>query len=86
MVIIFIHDSERDMKLEIITSAVLEQLTVSCTECGITSDIFDTPSFASFPESPTSVTYRARLVDTAETESGSLISLIEKWVSGESGI
>ena len=30
------------MKLEIITSAVLEQLTIMCTECGITSDIIDT--------------------------------------------
>ena len=74
------------MKLEIITSAVLEQLTIMCTECGITSDIIDTPSFACFPESPTSVTYRARLEGTFETNSGSLISLIEEWVSGGAGI
>ena len=74
------------MKLEIITSAVLEQLTIMCTECGITSDIIDTPSFACFPESPTSVTYRARLLGTSETDSGSLISLIEEWVSGGAGI
>ena len=74
------------MKLEIITSAVLEQLTIMCTECGITSDIIDTPSFACFPESPTSVTYRARLLGTSETDSGSLISLIEEWVSDGAGI
>ena len=74
------------MKLEIITSAVLEQLTMMCTECGITSDIIDTPSFACFPESPTSVTYRARLEGTSETDSGSLISLIEEWVRGGAGI
>ena len=74
------------MKLEIITSAVLEQLTIMCTECGITSDIIDTPSFACFPESPTSVTYRARLEGTSETDSGSLISLIEEWVSDGAGI
>ena len=74
------------MKLEIITSAVLEQLTIMCTECGITSDIIDTPSVACFPESPTSVTYRARLLGTSETDSGSLISLIEEWVSGGAGI
>ena len=74
------------MKLEIITSAVLEQLTIMCTECGITSDIIDTPSFACFPESPTSVTYRARLLGTSEADSGSLISLIEEWVSGGAGI
>ena len=72
------------MKLEIITSAVLHQLTVSCTECGVTSAFIDTPSFACFPESPTSVTYRARLLGTSETDS--LISLIEEWVSGGAGI
>ena len=69
------------MKLEIITGAVLHQLTVSCTECGVTSAFIDTPSFACFPESPTSVTYRARLLGT-----DSLISLIEEWVSGGAGI
>ena len=74
------------MKLEIITSAVLHQLTVSCTECGVTSAFIDTPSFACFSESPTSVTYRARLRGTSETDSGSLISLIEEWVSGGAGI
>ena len=72
------------MKLEIITSAVLHQLTVSCTECGVTSAFIDAPSFACFPESPTSVTYRARLLGTSETDS--LISLIEEWVSGGAGI
>ena len=74
------------MKLEIITSAVLHQLTLSCTECGVTSAFIDAPSFACFPESPTSVTYRARLLGTSETDSGSLISLIEEWVSGGASI
>ena len=74
------------MKLEIITSAVLHQLTVSCTECGVTSAFIDTPSFACFFESPTSVTYRARLLGSSETDSGSLISLILEWVSGGAGI
>ena len=74
------------MKLEVITSAVLHQLTVSCTECGVTSAFIDTPSFACFSESPTSVTYRTRLLGTSETDSGSLISLIEEWVSGGAGI
>ena len=73
------------MKLEIITSAVLHQLTVSCTDCGVTSAFIDAPSFACFFESPTSVTYRARLLGTSETDSGSLISLIEVWVSGGGG-
>ena len=70
--------------MEIITSAILHQLTVSCTECGVTSAFIDTPSFACFSESPTSVTYRARLLGTSETDS--LISLIEEWVSGGAGI
>ena len=74
--------SERDMRLEDITTAVLKQLTLSCSECDITSLVIETPSFAFFSESPTSVTYRARLKSISETDSGSLISLIEEWVSG----
>ena len=66
--------------MEDITSAVMDQLTDSCSDCGITSDIIDTLSFACYPESPTYVTYRARLEGTSETDSGSLISLIEDWV------
>ena len=53
---------------------------VSCTECS--SDIIDKQSFACYPESPTYTTYRARLEGTSETDSGSLISLIEQWVRG----
>ena len=75
-----------DQKLEDITSAILEELTGSCAECGITSDIIDRQSFVCYPESPTHVTYRARLEGTSETDSGSLISLIEDWVSGGAGI
>ena len=72
--------------MEDITNEVLKQLTVTCAECGITSDIIDTKSFKCFPESPTYVTYRARLEGTSETDSGSLISLIEEWVSGGASI
>ena len=71
------------MRLGDITSAVLEQLTRSC---GITSDIIDKPSFACYSESPSSVTYRARLEGTSETNSTTLISLIEEWVSGGASI
>ena len=80
------QNTERKEKLEDITSAVLEELTSSCDECGITSDIIDKPSFACYPESPTYVTYRARLEGTSETDSGSLISLIQDWVSGGTSI
>ena len=75
----FIQSTERDVKLEDVTSAVLEHLSVSCADCRISSDIIDRQSFACYPESPT---YRARLEDTSEADSGSLISLIEEWVSG----
>ena len=68
--------------MEDITSAVLKQLTASCPECGISSDIIDEQSFACFPQSPTHVTFRARLGGSSETDSGSLISLLESWVSG----
>ena len=61
---------------------MLEELTDSCAECGISSDIIDRQSFSCFPESPTHVTFRARLGGSSETDSGSLISLLESWVSG----
>ena len=61
---------------------MLEELTASCAECGISSDIIDRQSFSCFPESPTHVTFRARLGGSSETDSGSLISLLESWVSG----
>ena len=64
----------------------MDQLTASCSDCGITSDIIDTQSFACYPESPTYVTYRARLEGTSESDSGSLISLIEDWVRGGASI
>ena len=59
---------------------MVRKLTSSCPECGITSDIIDMQSFSCFPESPSRVTYRARLQGTSETDSSSLISLIERWV------
>ena len=80
------QSTERTEKLEDITSAVLEELTDSCAECGISSDIIDRQSFACFPESPTHVTFRARLGGSSETDSGSLISLLESWVGGGSTI
>ena len=80
------QSTDRVVKLEHITNAVIEELTASCAECGITNDIIDKQSFACSPESPTYVTYHARLEGTSETDSGSLISLIEEWVSGGANI
>ena len=76
------QSTERNKKLNDITSAVLDKLATSCAKCGISSDIIDKQSFACFPESPTHVTFRARLGGSSETDSGSLISLLESWVSG----
>ena len=74
------------MRIENITTAILVQLTASCAECGISDDIIDEQLFACVPESPTYVTYRARLEGTSKINSGSLISLIEEWVSGGASI
>ena len=72
--------------MEDITNAVLRVLTSSCADCGITSDIIDMQSFSCFPDSPSHVTYRARLQGTSEIDSVSLISLIEEWVRGGADI
>ena len=74
-------DKSEDMAI-----GVLEELIDSCSDCGITNDVIDKQSFSCFPKSPTYVTYRARLGGTSETDSGSLISLIEEWVSGGASI
>ena len=65
---------------------MLNQLTASCTDCGITNDVIDKEFVLCFPDSPSHVTYRARLQGTSETDSGSFISLIEKWVSNGADI
>ena len=80
------QSTDRVVKLEHITNAVIGELTTLCATCGITDDIIDKQSFACSPEFPTYVTYRARLEGTSETDSGSLISLIEEWVSGGASI
>ena len=77
----YLQVSSTENKLEDISNAVLQKLTASCAECGVTSDIIDRQSFACSPESPTSVIHCARLEGTSEIDSSSLISLIEEWVS-----
>ena len=57
---------------------------MSCDECH--SGIIDKQSLSCFPESPTFVTYRARLTGTSETNSTILISLLEEWVSGGASV
>ena len=43
-------------KLEDIASAVLEELTNLCVDCGIINDVIDKQSFSCFSESSTYVT------------------------------
>ncbi|CAI8015230.1 hypothetical protein GBAR_LOCUS9460, partial [Geodia barretti] len=72
--------SERSLKLEHITAAVVKELKSSCSECG--PEMIDNQLFVCYPESPSFLTYRARLEGTSERDSGSLVSLIEAWVRG----
>ena len=60
----------------------MEILAASCSDCSITNDIIDKQSFSCYPESPSFLTYRARLEGTSERDSSSLVSLIETWVRG----
>ena len=69
-----------EKKLEDVKAVVLELLEALCIEC--TSENIDRQSFSCFEESPSFVTYRARLEGTWETDSDSLISLIENWLRG----
>ena len=76
--------SERSLKLEHITAAVVKQLQTSCGECA--PEMIDNQFFVCYPESPSHVTYRARLEGTSERGSDYLISLIEDWVRGGPGV
>ena len=80
IIIIIFQNYDTALKLADITRAVEEELSGSC-QCQITTDTIDGQSFACSDASPNSVTYRARLSDTIERDSASLISLIEDWVS-----
>ena len=63
-----------------ITNAIISNLD-SCRLCDITNNIIDSQSLSCNPEFPTHITYRARLEGTSSVDSGSLLSLIEEWVS-----
>ena len=78
--------SSTDEKLDVITSAVREELGDSCTDCVITSDTVDEQYFYCDPESPVFVTYRARLEGTPHTDSSELLSLVDRWKNSGPGI
>ena len=64
--------------MEDITHEVLDELGTTCPDCGEIT--IDEQSFSCFRESPTHITYRARIEGTSETSRGHFVSLIEKWV------
>ena len=77
-----LQTSSIEQKLEDISGAVVKQLIALCAICGFTTDNIDEEAFRCFSESPTHVTYRARLGGTLETNSSELTPLLEKWVRG----
>ena len=60
---------------------VVKQLGISCSECS-GDTIVDSQLLLCYPESPSYLTYRARLKGTSGANSSSMISMIEKWVGG----
>ena len=59
----------------------MEKLNELC-QCGVSSDNIDGVRLHCFEPSSLDVTYRARLSGTLETDSHTLLSYLEKWVSG----
>ena len=82
----FLQLSSTDEKLVDITDGVLAELGNSCPDCAITSNVIDEQYFACDPESPTYITYRARLEGTSETDSNHLLSLIDLWTDTKPSI
>ena len=74
------------MKLGDITREVVEKVVALCPDCGFTDVSIDKPSFSCYPDSPSFVTYRARLEGASLTESDHFISLIEQWVMGGASV
>ena len=78
-----LQKTSRDEKMLDITTTILDELNSSCPECGISNKTIDTEQIKCFFDSPSHMTYCARLEGTSQADSLSLISLIEDWV--ESG-
>ena len=74
------------MKLGDITREVVEKVVALCPDCGFTDVSIDKPLFSCYSDSPSFVTYQARLEGTSLTESDHFISLIEQWVMGGASV
>ena len=80
------QSNERNVKLEDITREVVGNIVVLCPDCSFTDAAIDQQSFSCYPDSPSFVTYRARLEGTSKTDSDHFISLIEQWVKGGASV
>ena len=74
------------MKLEDVTREVVEKIVALCPDCGFSDTFIDKQSFSCYPNSPSFVTYRARIEGTSKTDSDQFISLIEEWVMGGASV
>ena len=77
----FPQSNDRSLKVEHITREVVDIVTALCPDCGFTDASINKQSFSCYPDSPSFVTYRARLEGTSQTDSDHFIFLIEQWVS-----
>ena len=78
---IFLQSNDRSLKVAHITREVVDIVTAQCPDCSFTDASIDKQSFSCYSDSPSYVTYRARLEGTSQTDSNHFISLIEQWVS-----
>ena len=69
-----------DLKLADITKETEKQLSHSC-QCSQTSTVISEESFACFDESPTHVTFRARLNGVQEVTTAFFLSSLKAWTS-----
>ena len=77
----FPQSNDHSLKVTHITREVVDIVTALCPDCGFTDASIDKQCFLCYPDSPSFVTYRARLEGTSHTDSDYFISLIEQWVS-----
>ena len=75
------QDFNTTLDKEDVTAEVVKQLGISCSECS-GDTIVDSQLLLCYPESPSYLTYRARLKGTSEANSSSLVSVIVEWVRG----
>ena len=80
------QSNDRSLKVEQITREVVEKVAALCPEGGFTDASIDKQSFSCYSQSPSFVTYRARLEETSQTDSDHFISLIEQWVMGGASV